>query len=487
MALGAVARIATDGVRAARSQRRARGLRMNRPHQPIARARRLALALAVAIAPGALAAVSEQEAAQLGRSLTPVGAERAGNKEGTIPEWTGGVTSAPAGWKPGQKRIDPFAADKPLYSIDATNVDKYKDKLSEGQMALVKQLKGYRMDVYPTRRSCGFPDYVYERTKTNAREARLASNGWGLEKGIGAAVVFPIPKTGAEAVWNHKIRFMGEGRIEHYATIFSNRSGAFTPLVQDQWTWVPFHSPKNKGVEDVGGVEMKLLNAVVSPAARAGELILAHWFFNEPSDAWLYFPGQRRTRRAPSFAYDNPVPGYENLETVDAYPMYAGAMDRYDWKLLGKQELFLPYNSFKLIDKSRKYTDVYLGDFINRDVMRYELHRVWKVEATVKQGMRHQIARRVFYLDEDSWALMVADNYDAQGKLWRVQESSIFPAPEIPACVGQELVSYDLSVGRYIGENATQERPETDWLAGREGRIDPRKFNPDELRRVGDR
>ena len=224
---------------------------MMRTHAKIARAGGLALALTVLFAPAGGAAVSEQEAAQLGKNLTPVGAEKAASKDGTIPEWTGGTTAAPAGWKPGQKRIDPFAGDKPLFAIDATNVDKYKDHLSEGQMALVKQLKGYRMDVYPTRRSCGFPDFVYERTKTNARESRLAANGWGLEKGIGAAVLFPIPKTGAEAVWNHKLRYMGEGRIEHYASIFSNKGGDFTPLVQDQWTWVPFHSPKNKGVEDV--------------------------------------------------------------------------------------------------------------------------------------------------------------------------------------------------------------------------------------------
>ena len=460
---------------------------MKGTHEAIARAVRLALTVAIAAGSAAHAAVSEQDAAQLGKTLTPVGAERAGNRDGTIPEWKGGTTSAPAGWKPGQKRVDPFAGDKVLYTIDASNVDKYRDRLSDGQMALVRQLKGYRMDVYPTHRSCGFPDFVYERTRTNAREARLAANGWGLEKGIGAAVLFPIPRSGAEAVWNHKLRYMGEGRIEQYATIFSNKGGDFTPLVQQQWTWVPFHSPKNKGVEDVAGVEMKLLNAVLSPAARAGELILAHWSMNEASDAWLYFPGQRRTRRAPTFAYDNPVPGYENLETVDQYPMYAGAMDRYDWKLVGKQELLIPYNNFRLVDKSRKYKDIYIGDFLNRDLIRYELHRVWKVEATVKQGMRHLIAKRVFYLDEDSWALMVADNYDAQGKLWRVQESSIFPAPELPACVGQEFVSYDLAVGRYIGENATQEQPETDWLAGREGRIDPRKFNPDELRRVGER
>ena len=449
--------------------------------------RRIALALSVIAAATAGAAVTEQEAAKLGKELTPVGAERAGNKDGTIPEWTGGLTTPPAGWKIGQKRVDPYAADKPLFSIDASNVDKYRDKLSEGQVALVKQIKGYRMDVYPTRRSCGFPDFVYERTRTNATSAQLAANGWGLEKGIGAAVLFPMPKTGAEAVWNHKVRYMGEGRIEHYATIFSAKGGDFTPLVQDQWTWVPVHSPKNKGVEEVNGVEMKLLNEVLSPPAHAGELILAHWFFNNPSDAWLYFPGQRRVRRAPTFAYDNPVPGYENLETVDAYPMYAGAMDRYDWKLVGKQELYIPYNSYKWIDKGHKYKEIYLDDFVNRDLVRYELHRVWKVEATVKQGMRHQIAKRHFYLDEDSWGLIVADNYDAQGKIWRVQESSVYPAPELQACVSQEFISYDLTVGRYIAENATQERPETDWLAGKEGRIDPKKFSADELRRVGER
>jgi len=403
----------------------------------IGRTRRIALALSVIAAATASAAVTEQEAAKLGKELTPVGAERAGNKDATIPEWSGGMTTAPAGWKAGQKRVDPYAADKPLFSIDASNVDKYRDKLSEGQVALVKQIKGYRMDVYPTHRSCGFPDFVYERTRTNATTAQLASNGWGLEKGIGAAVLFPMPKTGAEAVWNHKVRYMGEGRIEHYATIFSAKGGDFTPLVQDQWTWVPVHSPKNKGVEEVNGVEMKLLNEVLSPPAHAGELILAHWFFNNPSDAWLYFPGQRRVRRAPTFAYDNPVPGYENLETVDAYPMYAGAMDRYDWKLVGKQELYIPYNSYKWIDKARKYKEIYLDDFVNRDLVRYELHRVWKVEATVKQGMRHQIAKRHFYLDEDSWGLIVADNYDAQGKIWRVQESSVYPAPEIQACVSQ--------------------------------------------------
>ena len=416
----------------------------------IGRTRRIALALSVIAAATASAAVTEQEAAKLGKELTPVGAERAGNKDATIPEWSGGMTTAPAGWKAGQKRVDPYAADKPLFSIDASNVDKYRDKLSEGQVALVKQIKGYRMDVYPTHRSCGFPDFVYERTRTNATTAQLASNGWGLEKGIGAAVLFPMPKTGAEAVWNHKVRYMGEGRIEHYATIFSAKGGDFTPLVQDQWTWVPVHSPKNKGVEEVNGVEMKLLNEVLSPPAHAGELILAHWFFNNPSDAWLYFPGQRRVRRAPTFAYDNPVPGYENLETVDAYPMYAGAMDRYDWKLVGKREMYMPYNSYRLSDTKLKYGDVLKPGHINQDLARYELHRVWVVEATLKPGTSHIYAKRTFYIDEDSWAILATDKYDGRGELWRFAENHNENWYNVPMWFGTLEVHNDLQSGRYI-------------------------------------
>ncbi|RIK99357.1 MAG: DUF1329 domain-containing protein [Burkholderiales bacterium] len=449
---------------------------------------KLCAALALAFACGAAAAaVPEAEAARLGKDLTPMGAEKAGNKDGTIPAWTGGITKAPAGWKLSDPRVDPYKDDKVLFSIDASNVDKYKDKLSEGQQTLIRTLPGYRMDVYPTHRSCGYSDSVYQRSAENARVAKLVDGGWQLENAVGGGVLFPIPKNGAEAVWNHKLRIQSEGRIEHYSTLFSSKSGDFSQLAQNQWVVYPLHEQSTKSFDDVKKSEAKILNEVVSPAARAGEMILVHWFMDRGSDAWLYFPGQRRVRRAPSFAYDNPVPGYENLETVDQYPMYAGAMDRYDWKLVGKKEIYVPYNSWKLIDKSRKYKDIYLPDYVNRDLMRYELHRVWVVEATLKEGMRHIFPRRVMFIDEDSWTLLLTDLYDAQGKVWRVQEASLWVAPEIPACVSQEFVGYDLNVGRYIAETATQEHPPTDWLAGREGRINPNMFSPDELRRRGER
>lgn len=444
-----------------------------------------AVALACAALPAG-AAVSAADAAKLGKELTPSGAERAGNKDGSIPEWKGGTPKGK--YKLGEARTDPYAAEKPLFSIDASNVDKYKDKLSAGQIELLKTRKGYRMDVYPTHRSCGYPDAVNERTAQNATLAKLSTDGKdNLVTAVGAGFPFPIPHTGAEAVWNHRLRWQGEGRIEHYQTNFINPDGSFYGLAQDQQTLMPFSSTKAKSPEDVGGVQMKILNVASAPASRVGEVILAHYFLgSRTTDAWMYFPGQRRVRRLPAFDYDNPIPGYENLETADQYPMFAGSLDRYDWKLVGKQELYIPYNSFKFVAK-RKLTDVYQGLYPNRDLMRYELHRVWKVEAKVKQGMRHMFATRTFYLDEDTWMLMAADQYDAQGKLWRVMEASIYPAVELGACVSQEFMSWDLTVNRYLAENATQESKPTDWLAGEEGRIDPKRFESDELRRAGER
>ena len=447
----------------------------------------LAFAAALAAASLSLAAVTEQEAAKLGKELTPVGAERAGSKDGSIPEWKGGDLKAPANWKPGQNRPDPYASDAMLYAIDASNVDKYKDKLSDGQVALLKSLKGYKMNVYPARRSCGYPDSMYERTRANATGAKLAANGSDIAQATPGGVPFPIPKSGAEAMWNHKLRWTGEGRIERYSTIFSQpKGGDFVPLMQDQWTITPFGSTKAKSLADVEGVELKILNEVVSPAARVGELILMHAFLDKPIDAWLYFPGQRRVRRSPTFSYDNPVPGYENLLMVDQYPMFSGPLDRYDWKLVGKQELVVPYNTFKFNDSTRKFKDIFGPDHPQRDLIRYELHRVWKVEASVKSGMRHLFPKRVMYLDEDSWMNLVQDLYDAQGKVWRSMESYPYSAWELPACVFQGYTSYDLNVGRYMADNMPQEG-KVDWLAGREGRIDPKRFDADELRRVGGR
>jgi hypothetical protein len=445
----------------------------------------LGCALALAFTMSAQAAVSEQDAARLGKDLTPIGAEKAASKDGVVPAWDGGMTKVPAGWKPG--RLDPFKDDKPLYSVDAANLDKYRDKLPPGQVALIKTYKGYKLDVYPIRRSCPVPDLVAERTRKNATFAKIGDDGWKLEQAHGAGTPFPIPKSGVEVMWNYKTRYTGLGRRAQISALMPDKDGSIVETRQWFFEMYPFNDPKTATLKDVDGIDSKLLYDVQSPASRAGEGYLIHAYLDKPQDAWIYFPGQRRVRRSPTFAYDNPIAGFDNLYFVDQINMFTGAPDRYDFKLLGKKEMIVPYNSYKLIDKKNKFKDMLGADYVKRDYMRYETHRVWVVEGTVKGDKRHSFVKRVFFIDEDSWALLHVDMYDAKGNLWRVQEGSLWAAPDVGACMSYEYQTYDLVARRYVTDNWTAEGEVLDLTAGKEGRVNAATFSQDELRRRGER
>jgi len=436
-------------------------------------------------ASAALARVPEEEAARLGRELTPVGAERAGNAAGTIPAWTGGLTEPPSGWKPTDSRIDPFANDAMLFSIDRSNVAQYKDKLSPGQAALIEQHDGYRMEVYPTRRSCGYPNWVYEATRTNATTAELDANQVFLAKGW-HPVLFPIPQSGAEAIWNHQYAFLAEGLIDHLATMTPTASGDMTPTRMTFTYDTNMFDPGVKSFEEAQGRSASILLERTAPPRLAGQVVLVHEMVNEERRAWLYNPGQRRVIRAPTVGYDNPLEGTESLMTNDQARMFNGIIDRFEWKLIGKQELYIPYNVFKVnYGKDKTYKEMFGPLYPRRDLIRYELHRVWVVEATRKPGARHVFSKRVFYLDEDSWTALVSDSYDDNGKLWRVMEGMMVPIAEVPTCSMEGSFSFDLVARRYVVDRVRTEEPKPDWLAGREGRIPEGIYTPDALRRQG--
>ncbi|MYN44768.1 DUF1329 domain-containing protein [Pseudoduganella sp. FT93W] len=434
----------------------------------------------------AQAAGGEVDVARLGKELTPVGADRAGNKDGSIPAWTGGDMKAPQGWRVGAPRPDPYGNDKRQFSIDATNVDRYKDKLAAGQIEMIKTVPGYRMDIYPTHRSCGYPDFFYDRTRKNAANAKLADNGYEIAEAIGAAVPFPLPRNGAEVIWNHKLNWKGEGFVAHFASYIPPKGGDSIgeAIVQDEFEMSPMWSPSNKGLADARGIEYQLLNVYTAPPSIAGDATLAQYNFAKPNDVWLYFASQRRVRRAPTYQYDAPVLNTENLEVVDQYFQFNGPLDRYNWKLLGKKELYVPYNTYQLNSPSQKVADVVKPKFFSRDLTRYELHRTWVVEATLKEGMRHTFPKRMFYIDEDSWTILVADMFDAQGKVWRTAEMGPYMAWEIPACVSGANSSFDHVSGRVLLDRVIGGGKDTDWLAAREGRLKAATFEPDGLRRA---
>jgi hypothetical protein len=458
-------------------------------------ARRTVAALAAAVALAAAAALgapSEEQIARLGGpNLTPVGAERAGNAEGTIPEWTGGVTEPPPGWKPGMKRPDPFADDEILFSIDASNVDQYADKLTPGQVALIKSYDGYTMNVYPSRRSCAFPEEDYENIKRNARTASVDEQCF-LTGGMWT-VLFPFPEDGCQAVQNGRVggfgALTGYDRME--ATLIPTKSGSFVPVRRRQVLYFRTHDTKFGSFDDLEGVWAKSLSQNVSPPKQAGEITLVHSLNDGHLKAWTYNPGQRRVRRNPNFEYDNPIPGFQGLMTVDATNGFIGAADRYNWKLLGKRELYIPYNNFKFFDTDLEYNDMVEPRYPRRDLIRYELHRVWVVEGAVRPDRRHTQARRVLYLDEDNWFFAVVDGYDTRGELWRVSEHLPQVLYEVPTCVNNGGLYYDLVAGRYVITPAFNEEkdPIYEYLGSETRSIsdDMGLFKPDDLRRMGRR
>lgn len=424
-------------------------------------------------------------AADLGTRLTPIGAETAGNAEGSIPTWTGGIDAPVAGYVQGQDYIDPYAGDTKRFSITRDNIDAYKDKLTAGQIALLQRYDGYRMDVYPTRRSCTFPTSVQEKTKANIRTAKLDPGTHDLIDAVPGGFPFPLPKTGAEVMWNHRAAFEGVARSVVGTTAVVATDGRFVPLKWDEIRLSNYYNPERTEFSQLGNVQVKYLSTYIAPARVAGEMYLVHETLNGERNAWFYSPGLRRVRRAPTLSYDNPVSGYEGLGTSDQLYMYNGRLDRYDWKLAGKQEIYIPYNNYEFAHSKHSVAELTGPSYPSRDAMRYELHRVWVVEATVKPGLRHLLAKRVFYVDEDSWRVVATDIYDGRDNLWRYQEETTVNAYDVPTCFGFGQALYDLQVGRYILDLVFNDDKRPNFHAAAE--VTDSMFEVGALRKLGTR
>jgi hypothetical protein len=446
----------------------------------------LASAITLVLSCGAMAKVAPDQVARLGADLTPLGAEKAGNKDGSIPAWTGGITSAPAGYKPGDHHPDPFAADKPLLTIDKTNMAQYKQFLTPGQIALFNLYDTYKMNVYPTHRSASYPQYVYDATKDIAGKAELVQGGNGI---VNAAigVPFPIPANGMEAIWNHIVRFRGVAATRNGGQAAPTADGAYTLIGFDEQIMFKYSdkaaTPEALQAENI---LFRFKQSVTTPARLAGTALLVHETMDQvatPRQAWTYNTGQRRVRRAPNVAYDAPGTASDGLRTTDDFDMFNGSPDRYNWKLVGKQELYIPYNSYKLHSKDTKYADLLKPGHLNPDYVRYEKHRVWVVEATLKSGITHVYGKRVFFIDEDSWQVHVADLYDARGELYRVAVAHGLNYYEVPTHWSTLEVYHDLNSRRYIAIGLDNEDKMYDFSV----KLSDNDFTPAALRREGTR
>ena len=406
------------------------------------------------ISVGASAQLAAGDLAKLGTTLTPMGAEKAANAAGTIPAWDGGITKVPAGvtFKTGGAYPDPFPTDKPLFTITAATADKYKDNLSPGQMAMLKQYPTYKLNVFTTRRSAAFPEGHYKETKDCAGKAMLAAGGNGVV-GCTGGTPFPIPKNGNEAIWNMILHYKGDTFAQHWAQAAVTASGDFA-LVKFEYEYdLQYGNLGKTAAQRENNKVLNYLQVTTAPARLAGQILLVHETVDqakEPRSAWTYNPGQRRVRLAPNVAYDNPGTAADGLRTNDDFGMFNGATDRYEWKLVGKKEMYIPYNSHRMSDPKLKYSDQLRPGHMNQDLARYELHRVWVVDATLKAGTSHIYARRTFYIDEDTWNVVLIDKYDGRGQLWRFSEQHSESWYDVPMWFPTIEVHHDLQSRRYI-------------------------------------
>lgn len=440
----------------------------------------LALALAVA-ASGAMAKVSPQEAAKLGKELTPMGGEAAGNKAGTIPAYTGGLPHNPNK----DPLADPFANEKPLFTITAQNYKKYEANLSTGQKALFEKHPTYEMPVYKTHRTAHYQDRIIEKAKKNALNTELALGGNGM-KNFDETVPFAIPKTGVEIVWNHINRFRGGIFERNFTKLAVAANGSYVPVSLSGKFAVPYYLNSGYDAKKDDNILFYYMQSVKSPARLTGNVLLVHETIDQvtqPRLAWTYNAGQRRVRRAPQVAYDAPSEGSGGYATSDQTDIFNGSPDKYNWKLIGKQEMYIPYNSYKFGSQSNKYDDMIQAGHIKNEYKRYELHRVWVVEGTLREGERHIYGKRTFYVDEDSWQLAGVDQYDNRGELWRVSENHALQFVNVSALWNVGDVVYDLLSGGYLATLSNEEENSYDFSF----RADRSDFTTSALRRSGKR
>jgi len=450
--------------------------------------------LATLLAVAGAAHAAEDDIARLGKDLTPSGAEKAGSKDGAIPAWSGSEAPA-AGWAYGKFRGDfwKHKGEKPLFSIDAGNVDKYKDKLTPGQIALVKATKGYRMDVYPSHRSCGIPDFVADNTRKNVGVAKIGADGWTLADAIVPGYPFPFPKTGTEVIYNSKMRYRGVGvEWKNSLTSVSPRKGGGDWIVagSEQTNFFPWGAKGSRHLNTIPDAESYVYFAYNTPTALAGQALAIRNYLNKSgTETFYYFPGQRRVRRMPAYAYDAPQIGFENQYTLDEPYVFNGPIDRFDWKLAGKKEIYVPYNSFGAYKFDGDFRQLAGNDYFSNEGRRYELHRVYVVEATVKNGTRHASPKKVFYVDEDSYNLLAAEDYDGQGKLWKVKEAFLIPVYETGTCDAMAFTQYNLLEGRYVIDgHAAGTGKDMRWVVDAEGqRFKESFYTSDNLRAISER
>jgi len=408
---------------------------------------------------------------------TPMGSIQAGNADGSIPPWQQ-ETALESYYESLSKAI---AQEQPLYTVDASNYQQYTTLLSAGQIALFKHYPAtFTMPIYPSHRSAQYPPWFIEKTQRNAGKHTLNVNGelTGFQGGF----AFPSPVTAEEVMWNHLLAWRGVSIQFKSIEAIVNAKGEYTLSEKITLSYLPFaEAVRNPAIPQwIAGY---YLSKIIAPAKLNTQSYLVHESIQpltKPRQSWFFIAPQKRSQRAPYFAYDSKWPGSGDVRTIDEFDMFNGALDRYDWEILDKKEMLIPYNNETL---KTRLSDDYIADVlhplhINPAFTRYERHRVWRIQATLKKGMHHIYPQRTFYLDEDTWSIIMTDMHDAKDKLTRFSIRYVNVFKQLPG-VGVTLDShYDLENKRYLVNGV---RPGGFYLS--QEPLDPALFSPKAMRK----
>lgn len=411
----------------------------------------------------ALAAATAEEIAKLGGDeLTCMGAERAGSEKG-VAEYTGKWYKKWDDSLPDHGYVpSPYDDEKPLFTITASNHQEYAENLTAGQIGMFEKYPNtFKMHIYPSHRDFRFADWACETVKKNAKEAKIIESGLGLE-GHSGGHPFPFPKNGSEAIWNviKPHRAYTEKVTYDIADVYENGTIAWG---QNEFkTMNPGNHPEKRPPLD-SEIDGYFFVKTILPARAAGEVAVGFQpnnYDGNATQAWQYQPGIRRVRKAPEVGFDYPVPP-AGLRTVDDDYIFNGSPERYNWKLVGKKEIFAPYHTNRINDPAVKYAQLITPNTINPEYMRYELHRMWVIEADLKDGVRHIYKKRRIYADEDGWLAYLSESYDQQDKLWRVNWVNYYYSQESGTFHRTVSLYHNLTSGAYEATYLSNESK--DW------------------------
>ncbi len=425
------------------------------------------------------------------REITPLGANAMGNADGTIPPWTGGLPKRDLGSD--GEIPDPFAADQRLFTISAADLGSYADKLTAGQLAMLEKYPDtYTLPVFPSRRSASYPDFVYSALDENRKSSQLVSDN-GRQGVVNSKISspFPEPESGLEAIWNHVMRWRGILLERYTSWVPVTASGRYRPILLHEEIAFPYASPtylrsvaqedgKFSHIPEYRRAMIAVKQKFLSPGRLSGSgslLYDSYDYTRYERIRWVYPANLKRVVRLPRARLDQPVAATSGIIDLDDQDMFRGSTELFDWELEPPMEKLIPYNAYRFKDRSLAFDDIVSRHHLNQDLSRYELHRVWRVTATAKSGQRSTYSKRVFYLDEDSWQIVLSEKYDQDGNLAMYAEAHTLNYYNVPLLFPGVSAHYKLDDGRFLIQNINNMLPPHRWLDA----ISARNFSPNAL------